>query len=403
MPHITARRLLNIFAHGRNAFESDAALRKKLFASIREQARILARTFREAPDGLPRFEAASVAVLAALCLPDRPKIIDQALADFEAEITRQIFADGGHITRSPEALLDCYRHITLVMDALAAARKVVPQPSRSAHDRMAPMIRFFRHGDGGLALFHGSGEGDARTISALLARDEVRGQPHSHAPHSGFQRIIAGHTFVAMDCGGTPPEEFSTEAHASTLAFEFSSGVQRIVVNCGATTHQKQLGDVLRATAAHSTITLSDLSTAFLIQPGIVRRLLGPRLLGGPQRIDTNRMQTPQGWSITASHDAYAPQLGFAVERMLSLSPQGLVLTAANTSYRLQRAGAVACHLQSAFTSIPISAYRHRRGEEFCSSSRTARAGGSVPAARYPSRKASIWARVRPAKPSSSW
>ncbi|HEY4124603.1 MAG TPA: heparinase II/III family protein [Rhizomicrobium sp.] len=327
LPHITARRLLNIFAHGRTAFEDDVALRKKLFGSIREQARILARTAREAPDGLPRFEAVSVAALSALCLPDKPKIIDQMLANFEAEITRQIFADGGHISRSPEALLDCYRYITLVMDALTAARKAVPQPLRSAHDRMAPMIRFFRHGDGALALFNGGGEGDARTISALLARDDVRGQPHAHAPHSGYQRIIAGHTFVAMDCGDTPPEQFSTEAHASTLAFEFSSGAQRIVVNCGAATHQKPLQDVLRVTAAHSTITLSDLSTAFLIQHGIARKLLGARLLGGPQKIDTNRMQTPQGWSITASHDAYVPQLGFAVERMLSLSPQGLVLT----------------------------------------------------------------------------
>ena len=327
LPHITARRLLNIFAHGRNAYETDAGLRRKLFASIREQARILARTAQEAPDGLPRFEAVSMAALSALCLPDRPKIIAQTLANLEAEVARQIFADGGHISRSPEALLDCYRHITLVMDALTAARRAVPQSLRSAHDRMAPMIRFFRHGDGGLALFQGGGEGDARTISALLARDEVRGQPHAHAPHSGYQRIIAGHTFVAMDCGGTPPEPFAADAHASTLAFEFSSGAQRIVVNCGAATHQKQLGDVLRATAAHSTVTLADLSTAFLIQPGIARRLLGPRLLGGPQQIDTNRMQTPQGWSITASHDAYAAQLGFTVERMLSLSPQGLVLT----------------------------------------------------------------------------
>jgi uncharacterized heparinase superfamily protein len=192
---------------------------------------------------------------------------------------------------------------------------------------MAPMIRFFRHGDGGLALFQGSGEGDPRTISALLARDEVRGQPHAHAPHSGYQRVISGHTFVAMDCGGTPPEQFATQAHASTLSFEFSSGAQRIVVNCGASSQQSQLQDALRATAAHSTITLADLSTAFLIQPGIARRLLGARLLGGPAHIDTNRMQTPQGWSITASHDAYAEQCGFVIERMISLSPQGLVLT----------------------------------------------------------------------------
>jgi uncharacterized heparinase superfamily protein len=327
LPHITARRLLNIFAHGRTAFEGDAALRKKLFASIREQARILARTAHEAPDGILRFEAVAVAALAALCLPDKPKQMDQTIASLEAELARQIFADGGHISRSPEALLHCYRYLTLVMDALTAARRNIPQTLRSAHDRMAPMIRFFRHGDGGLALFQGGGEGDPRTISALLARDEVRGQPHAHAPHSGYQRVISGHTFVAMDCGGTPPEQFATEAHASTLSFEFSSGAQRIVVNCGASPQQNQLQDVLRATAAHSTITLADLSTAFLIQPGIARRLLGARLLGGPLHIDTNRMQTPQGWSITASHDAYADQYGFIIERMMSLSPQGLVLT----------------------------------------------------------------------------
>ncbi len=327
LPQIMARRLLNIFAHGRAAFDSDPDFRKKLFASIRQQARILARTAQEAPDGLPRFEAVAVAALAALCLPDKPKQIEHTLARLEAEIARQIFADGGHASRSPEALLDCYRQLTQVMDALSAARRDIPQALRSAHDRMAPMIRFFRHGDGGLALFHGSGEGDARTISALLARDEVRGQPHAHAPHSGFQRIVSGQTYIVMDCGGAPDGAFAATAHASTLAFEMSSAAQRIVVNCGAAPGQKAWRDVLRATAAHSTVTLADLSTAFLIQSELARRLIGPRLLDGPQKIDTNRMQTPQGWSITGSHDAYVPQFGFAIERMLSLSPQGMVLT----------------------------------------------------------------------------
>jgi uncharacterized heparinase superfamily protein len=250
LPEVTARRLLNLFAHGRVAFDDDSNLRRKLFASMREQARVLARTVHEAPDGTPRFEAVAMAAFATLCLPDKPKKIDEAIARLEAEIARQIFADGGHVSRSPEALLDCYRHLTLVMDALAAARQTVPLALRGAHDRMAPMIRFFRHGDGALALFHGSSEGDPRTISALLARDEVRGQPYVHAPHSAYQRIIAGHSLVAMDCGGTPPGPFATAAHASTLAFEFSSGAQRIVVNCGAAPHLKQWRDVLRATAA---------------------------------------------------------------------------------------------------------------------------------------------------------
>ncbi len=330
LPQIMAQRLLNILAHGQIAFDNKA-LRRKLLPSLRAQARYLAHVAQEAPDGLPRFEAVAVAALCTLCLPDTPERIEQALKALESEINRQLFADGGHISRSPEDLLHAYRHVTLVIDALMAARRAVPLTLRSAHDRMAPMIRFFRYGDGGLALFHGGGEGDARAISALLARDEVKGQPHAHAPHSNYQRMAAGpdaqhQTIVILDCGPPPPEQVSTSAHASALAFELVSGPQRIVVNCGAAPAHSNHADLLRATAAHSTLTLADLSSAFLVQPGLGRKLLGPRLLSGPDMVSTSRLQTRQGWSITALHDAYAP-LGFHHERLLSLSPEGYALT----------------------------------------------------------------------------
>ena len=38
---------------------SDMLWRSKLFVSLREQSRMLARIAREAPDGMPRFEAAA--------------------------------------------------------------------------------------------------------------------------------------------------------------------------------------------------------------------------------------------------------------------------------------------------------------------------------------------------------
>ena len=95
---------------------------------------------------------------------------------------------------------------------------------RNARDRMAPMLRFFRHGDGGLALFQGGLESDPRMIAGLLARDEVRGQPFQHARHSGYQRLAAARTIVQMDCGAVPPGAFAHAAHAGFLAFELSSG-----------------------------------------------------------------------------------------------------------------------------------------------------------------------------------
>ncbi len=208
--------------------------RSKVFVSLREQSRMLARIAQESPDGIRRFEAAAAYALSGACLGDSQRRLEEGLKCLEGEIVRQILPDGGHISRSPEQLLSAYRLIMMVMDALNANGLEVPHAIRSAYDRIAPMIRFFRHGDGALALFNGGTEGDARTVVGLLARDEVRGQPFAYARHSAYQRMTAGKTILVLDCGGVPPGAFSEQALAACRAFELSSGSQRVIVNCGA-------------------------------------------------------------------------------------------------------------------------------------------------------------------------
>ena len=310
--HIMARRLAHIFSHGRLVLlNSEMMWRSRLFVSLREQCRMLERISAEAPDGLPRLEAAAVLALSGLCLDDSRKRLETGMARLEAEIERQILPDGGHVSRSPEALLSAYRHVIMVMEALSAVDQEPPHALRNAHDRIAPMLRFFRHADGALALFNGGAEGDPRMIAGLLARDDIRGQPFHHARHSAYQRLAAGRTLCLLDCGKTPPGAFAIGAHAGAGAFELSSGNDRIVVNCGAggLTHQAW-NAVLRATAAHSTLTLSDTSSAHILPAGIARDLLGPRLMDGPREPVARRVETAQGGTAEAMHDAYALRFG---------------------------------------------------------------------------------------------
>ena len=328
-PDIIARRLIHIFAHGRLVIaNSDLLWRSKVFVSLREQSRMLARIAGEAPDGMARFQTAAAFALSGACLGDSQKRLDDGLKCLDAEIARQILPDGGHVSRSPENLLHCYRLIMMVMDSLTAGGIEIPQGIRSAHDRIAPAIRFFRHGDGALAMFNGGTEGDTKTVAGLLARDEVRGQPFAYARHSGYQRLVASKTLVVLDCGALPPGAFSIDAHAGCLAFEMSSGSQRIVVNCGAGgSSQPKWETALRATAAHSTLALGDASMAAILPQGLARRLLGPRMIGGPTDIATRRVETTQGWCVEASHDGYMSPYGVRHERQLTLSQQGLALT----------------------------------------------------------------------------
>ena len=344
-PQQIARRLVHIFGHGRLVVvNSDMLWRSKLFVSLREQSRLLERTSQEAPDGLPRFQAAAALALSGVCLDDSPKRLEVGLARLETEIARQILPDGGHISRSPEALLNAYRHLVMVMDALTAVDIEPPHALLNARDRMSPMLRFFRHGDGALSLFQGGHESDTRMIAGLLARDDTKGAPFHHARHSGYQRLAAARTILQMDCGAAPEGDFSLAAHAGALAMELSSGPHRLVVNCGAGGLSHPGWDsALRATAAHSTLVLGDRSSAQILPKGLARDLLGPRLIAGPNAPASRRSETSQGWTVEAAHDGYVPDFGLRHERQVTLSPQGLMLTGADRLVPAGHAGARTC------------------------------------------------------------
>lgn len=331
LPDVIAARFFNLFSHGRFFLHgSDVMWRSKLFVSLRNQARVLARRMRDAPEGLPRFEGAAGLALAGVCLSDARNMV-QGLDQLETEIARQILPDGGHIDRSPESLLRAFLHLTMVQQALDATNKPVSAALRGARDRMAPMIRFFRLGDGGLASFNGGNEGDARVVSALLASDDAKGMPFGHARYSAYQRLAAGRSFVLVDTGIAPLGAFSNAAHAGCLSFEMSSGPHRIIVNCGSPeSDDAQWSAVLRATAAHSTLTLADSSSASVLHPGLLRDLLGPRLIDGPANIETRRNESAHGVMVEASHDGYVERFGFVHERRMALSPKGVVLTGAD-------------------------------------------------------------------------
>ena len=331
-PETMARRLSHLFAHGRLVIaNTDLMWRSRVFVALREQSRMLARIASEAPDGIARFEAAAIVAVSGACLDHSGSRLVTGIRKLETEIARQILPDGGHVTRSPETLAHAYRCLMMVLDALTATGQEIPQTLRNAHDKMAPMLRFFRHGDGTLALFNGGRESDARLLAGLLARDEVRGQPLAHARHSGYQRLAAARTIVILDCGTAPPGAFSLQSHAGCLTFEMSSGSQRIVVNCGSPgLDHPRWQSALRATAAHSTLVLADTSSAAILPPGLARQLLGPRLVAAPSEPETRNSESPNGWRVEASHDGYARVFGLRHERQLTLNQQGTLLTGAD-------------------------------------------------------------------------
>ena len=81
---------------------------------------------------------------------------------------------------------------------------MAPLALQAAIERMAPMLRMLRHGDGRLALFHGAKESDRTLIDSLLAASRVGTPAQPSAPETGYERMVAGRTLVLVDVGAPP-------------------------------------------------------------------------------------------------------------------------------------------------------------------------------------------------------
>jgi uncharacterized heparinase superfamily protein len=293
----------------------DAELRQALLQSFARQTRHLMRAaHREAP-GLSRL-AALRGLVAALAAEGQDRTLTRALDHLAREVELQILPDGGHAARSPAAQLAALRYLVDTRAALIASQNEIPGAVQQAIDRAAPMLRFFRHADGGLALFNGANEGDGPFIDRVLTRADAKGRAPSTAPHCGFERLRAGHSLVLFDCGKPPPPGFDSNAHAGPLAFEMSYGRDRLIVNCGAYHGPSaEWRMAMRATAAHSTLIVGDTSAMEFRADGSIAV--------GPQEVTSMRAEDAGAQWVAASHDSYKKSHGLTHARQLFLAADG--------------------------------------------------------------------------------
>jgi len=334
-PAVTARRVIAWLQHSTVVLQgADLAFYRAYLRSLAVQIRYLRAMAPEMPDGEERLRARAALAYSALSLPASRTALRAATRHLASELERQILPDGGHVSRSPLALIELLADLLPLRHTYANQAEAPPDALIAAVERMLPALRFFRHQDGALALFNGMGATVQDRVAAILHHDDTGGQPLANAPHSGYQRLASGGTTVIADTGAPPPAEVSHRAHAGCLSFEMSSGRQRFIVNCGI----DEFGDdeflpLARATAAHSTATLNDTSQArFAIAPRLAE-LIGTPLVGGPRKVAVRRTDSSGAQGFVASHDGYLHRFGLTHERELLLSPDGGMLEGADRFY----------------------------------------------------------------------
>lgn len=325
---VIARRLMAWLCHSPIILEqADHAFYRRFLRSLSYQSRFLRKAAADLPDGVPRLTAALALCYAGLCLSGQGRFLRLSTRWLEDEIRRQVLPDGGVINRDPSVILDLLLDFLPLRQTYAARSVQPPEALTTAIERMMPMLRFFRHGDGEVANFNGTKPFYPDAMGTVLAYDDARGRPVMNAQHSGFQRIEAGEAIVIMDAGPPPPLSVSGKAHAGCLSFEFSAGPHRIIVNCGATrAPSEKWSAVARQTAAHSTATLAGASSCQFIEAPGMRERIGELIFAGPRHVPVKRSDTAEGTIIDASHDGYLARFGIVHQRRIVLDKAGTCL-----------------------------------------------------------------------------
>jgi uncharacterized heparinase superfamily protein len=306
---------------------NDRQLRNRTLKALAETARWLDRNVGKAEDRLAEVAGWCAIVGAGLLLPEgKPRRLfgEAGLVHALGELVGD---DGGVLSRSPLDQMEAIALLTRLGACYHATRRDPPGAIELMLKMLVPPLLTLLHSDGGIGSWQGSGAVSGERIAALVQASGVRTRPLRDPRQWGYQRATAGRSVLQFDAAPPPLARHARHGCASTLAFEFTHGHQRLIVNCGGAALAgglvpARIEQGLRATAAHSTLVLGDAnSTAVLING---------KLGSGVGAVEIDRRLVESGKSsatrLEASHDGYAQRFGLVHRRILILRDDGTEL-----------------------------------------------------------------------------
>jgi uncharacterized heparinase superfamily protein len=233
--------------------------------------------------------------------------------------------DGGVLSRSPLAQMEAIALLVRLRNCYQATRRDAPAACERVIELLVPPLLALVHSDGSLGSWQGSWAIDGAEIEGLVKASGVRTRPLRDVRQWGYQRSVAQKSVLQFDTAPPPMPAQARYGCASTLAFELSHGSHRLIVNCGGAASGGGLVPVrleqgLRATAAHSTLTLDDANSTAILINGMIGSGVNE------VAVDRRTLAQDNGGTATrleASHNGYAARYGLTHQRILILRDDG--------------------------------------------------------------------------------
>lgn len=321
---VTADRVINWLSAGPSLFAFEGDARASVMDSLGRQIRHLQFSTPDEADPVVRFRAAVALSLAGAATEDGRKVLDVGLALLESACAAQILPDGGHVSRSPEALAEALIDIHSVEELLLRLGLSAPPFLNKLQPRMAAMLSFFHTADGGMLPANGGGDGVSGLTRAALRPHGGVNSKFSFARLSAYQRVQANDLTVYIDAGPGPERPNGGHAHAGSLSLTVDDGPERIITSCGCHPDlDPSVRDAARRTAAHSVLSLNgEDSAVFTVDPAT-----GMRAPDGPAQLAVRRMEEGDQYLLEGQHAGWRVRHGLIYRRRVYVAMSGARIT----------------------------------------------------------------------------
>ena len=298
----------------------DDQYRKRMLLLVKRAAQHIERSGDKCRAGLPRIAAWAGAVAAALLVQGAEDRIARREAALAKALRSGLSEDGGLISRAPFEQLELVELLGLLRAAYATTTRGMPDWLEEAQQGVFAALLCVRSADGALSSWQGGNPGDPVRVRSALESALVGEMPPAQARGWGYQRLQAKESVLILDAAPPPPAAAHPGGCASTLAFEYSDGPLRLIVNCGGAGEQKSRlpgdwGKLLRSTAAHSALTLGDSNSTSILASGGLGR--------GVSEVNLERGTRDGMLMVEGSHDGYVRRYGLVHQRRLLMASDG--------------------------------------------------------------------------------
>lgn len=292
-------------------FSRKESVEQKYLNSIAIQADALTQQLEYHILGNHLFANAKALVFVGAYLQgkDAKRFLDLGLKILDREVPEQFLDDGAHFELSP-----MYHEILLwdLLELIGLA-DVSQNPSllernaawRVVAEKALSWLQSMLHTDGEISFFNDAAIGIAAKPQQIFAYAnklklfyEVNKKVLMTNETSGYSRVDTGFFTLLFDHANVGPDYLPGHAHADSLSFEMSVGVQRVFVNSGTSLYgvsPERLRQ--RETAAHNTVIVNGKSSSEVWSGFRVARRAYAILL---RRDETDGVVT-----LSASHDGY--------------------------------------------------------------------------------------------------